>query len=265
MKQIISFIALFTAVFLVLQQDAVIAESNQQKTIDKPIVQLTDNFESERIIKLNDIFTPEHKQEMEENNNEPIIHTVASGESLSSIATKHQTTWQRLWSKNGMITNPDLLHVGTSLEIPTPDEELQDRELPRPEPIAQSSVNRQQADTSSRNSLSVDNSKTVPITRGSSDGNRYVPGYCTWYAKNRRPDLPNNLGNADTWVSRAAAQGIPTGNTPKVGAIGQQGMHVVYIEAVNSDGTVTISEMNWKGLYIVSSRTISATNFRYIY
>lgn len=80
-----------------------------------------------------------------------------------------------------------------------------------------------------------------------------------------RPDLPNNLGNADTWVARAAAQGIPTGSAPRVGAIGQQGMHVVYVQSVNGNGTVTISEMNYQGLYIISTRTVPANSFMYIY
>lgn len=95
-------------------------------------------------------------------------------------------------------------------------------------------------------------------------GNTYSPGYCTWYAKNMRPDLPNNLGNADTWVARAAAQGLPTGSEPRVGAIGQQGMHVVYVEAVDGD-MVTISEMNYHGLWSMNTRTVSASSFSYIY
>src|SRR5690606_14498577 len=90
----------------------------------------------------------------------------------------------------------------------------------------------------------------------SAAGNRYVPGYCTWYVKNMRPDLPNNLGNADTWVSRAAAQGLPTGSTPRAGAVGQRGMHVVYIKSVNGDGSVNITEMNHKGLWVVTERTL---------
>jgi surface antigen len=80
-----------------------------------------------------------------------------------------------------------------------------------------------------------------------------------------RPDLPNNLGNANTWVSRAAAQGLATGSAPRVGAVGQQGMHVVYVEAVNGDGTVTISEMNHAGLYVRTVRTVPASTFMYIY
>lgn len=99
----------------------------------------------------------------------------------------------------------------------------------------------------------------------STAGNPYARGNCTWYAKSRRPDMPNNLGNANTWVARARAQGIPTGLTPKAGAIAQRGWHVVYIERVNGDGTVFLSEMNYRGLGIVSTRTVPANSFQYIY
>lgn len=108
--------------------------------------------------------------------------------------------------------------------------------------------------------------KDNPLKRGLANGNSYSPGYCTYYAKQRRPDLPNNLGNANTWYQRAVAQGIPVGSEPRVGAIGEAKtyMHVVYIEAVNGN-TVTVSEMNYKGRGVVSTRTAPASEFRYIY
>lgn len=98
-----------------------------------------------------------------------------------------------------------------------------------------------------------------------SSGNDYFKCQCTWYAKSKRPDLPNNLGNANTWVSRARAQGIPTGSTPRVGAIGQRGMHVVYIERVNSDGTVYLSELNYNYRCGFRYRIAPASYFYYIY
>lgn len=104
---------------------------------------------------------------------------------------------------------------------------------------------------------------TEPI-RGS-QGNSYTPRNCTWYAKSRRPDLPNNLGDSISWVRNAAAQGLATGSTPKAGSIGQRGMHVVYIEAVNSDGTVYLSEMNYDYNGGFRYRTANASDFTYIY
>jgi surface antigen len=184
------------------------------------------------------------------------IHEVQGSETLTLIAEQYQTTWDRLFNKNTQIAHPDVIKVGDKITIPTLDEVLAAREIPAPP--APSSAD-------SNQSPSVSSSSPIVTARGASSGNTYSPGYCTWYAKNMRPDLPNNLGNADTWVVRAAAQGIPTGGTPAPGAIGQQGMHVVYVERVNPDGTVLISEMNFTGLYAVSTRTVAASTFRYIY
>ena len=103
------------------------------------------------------------------------------------------------------------------------------------------------------------------VNNASSPGNTYAKGHCTWYAKKRRPDLPNNLGNANTWYQRARSQGISTGTAPAVGAIAQKGMHVVYVERVNADGTIYISEMNYVGRGKVSHRTVPANGFKYIY
>ena len=55
-------------------------------------------------------------------------------------------------------------------------------------------------------------------------------------------------------------------NTPKAGAVMQtsQGAygHVAYVESVNDDGSVKVSEMNYNGgPGVVSSRTISAKRF----
>jgi surface antigen len=97
-----------------------------------------------------------------------------------------------------------------------------------------------------------------------SSGNGYTPGQCTWYAKSRRPDLPNNLGDSINWAHNAARQGFATGSVPKAGAIGQQGMHVVYIESV-SGNTVYLSEMNYDFNGGFRYRTANATDFTYIY
>lgn len=187
----------------------------------------------------------------------PKIHVVGENETLSSIALQHQTTWNRVFNKNEQIAHPDVIKVGDKLTIPLPEEQLNDRPLPAP-PVPP-------LPTQGVKNVNSNGAPRASMARGASSGNTYTPGYCTWYAKNMRPDLPNNLGNADTWVSRAAAQGLPTGSVPRAGAIGQQGMHVVYVQQVNPDGTVTISEMNYNGLYVVSTRTVAASSFMYIY
>jgi surface antigen len=115
-------------------------------------------------------------------------------------------------------------------------------------------------------------SKTVSIGKyaANSAGNGYAAGNCTWYVKSRRPDIGSYWGNANQWIASAQAAGFSTGSAPKQGAIGVsfEGYygHVVYVESVSEDGsTVNLSEMNAKGLGVISSRTAPASSFQYIY
>jgi len=89
-------------------------------------------------------------------------------------------------------------------------------------------------------------------------GNRFSYGYCTWYVYNRR-SVPW-LGNAWEWFGQAQAYGWATGQTPKVGAImvtwESSWGHVAYVESVNSDGSYTVSEMNFVRWNVVDYRMI---------
>lgn len=108
---------------------------------------------------------------------------------------------------------------------------------------------------------------TYARAAGSTAGNSYAMGTCTWYVKNRVPAWPNAMGNANQWIY--SAQGLfNTGNTAAAGAIGVErgAMHVVYVESVSADGrTVTISEMNYAGHPGVHYRTEPVSKFQYIY
>lgn len=178
---------------------------------------------------------------------EPRKYTVVSGDNLSKIAEEQGTTWPRLWNKNADLKDPDVIQIDQVILIPDESEVLEDRPIPQKAPTAAPGI----------------------VSRGPSSGNTYSAGYCTWYVKNRRPDLPNSLGNANTWYARAAAQGLPVGASPRAGAVGTTTAgdlgHVVYVERVNSDGSILISEMNYAGLYSQRTRTASASEFVYIY
>lgn len=92
--------------------------------------------------------------------------------------------------------------------------------------------------------------------------NGYDFGWCTWHAANRRMQagspVPTNLGNAVTWASRARAAGMTVSDTPIAGAViwhdqsvsgyvaGGLG-HVAYVESVNPDGSIIVSDMNSRG------------------
>lgn len=206
---------------------------------------------------------------------EPIQHIVEEGETLTKIAKEYDTEWVRLWNANADLEHPDVLAIEQELIIPFADEELEDRELPEPEVVQQlDAIQEQEQSTAPSQPAANPNPSSSPVQQSSpqptaTSGNLYAPGYCTWYVKNKRPDLPNNLGNANTWVSRASGQGYRTGSTPQVGAVAYQPAsslgHVAYVEAVHNDGTVTVSEMNWRGLYVVTERRVAASTFQYIY
>lgn len=95
--------------------------------------------------------------------------------------------------------------------------------------------------------------------------NRFYYGQCTWWAANERPDIGAKVwGNAANWIGAAQSAGLPTGSTPKVGAIvvyqpGAQGAwgtgHVAHVIAVSPDGNhFTVDEMNYPRAGVVTHR-----------
>lgn len=99
----------------------------------------------------------------------------------------------------------------------------------------------------------------------------YTPGQCTQWAWYNRQDLPL-LGNANAWARNAAAAGYRVDNIPSAGAVLQTTAgwygHVGYVEAVNPDGSIIMSEMNYGIPYRVIRSTIPASevgNFNYIH
>ena len=101
--------------------------------------------------------------------------------------------------------------------------------------------------------------------RASSGANYYTSGQCTYYAFDRSGGkVGSTWGNANNWDNAAAAAGYTVNNSPAAGAIMQtsQGAygHVAYVEGVNSNGSIRVSEMNYGyGPGVVTSRTISAS------
>ena len=80
---------------------------------------------------------------------------------------------------------------------------------------------------------------------------RQCVSYTAWkvYQKNGYMPYWGGRGNANQWPGNAVAAGIPTGSTPKPGSVGvimagQYG-HVVWVESVNADGTINISQYNY--------------------
>lgn len=181
----------------------------------------------------------------------PVVYLVKEGDNLTKIGSKYNVEWQRLWAKNKKLTHPDLIHVGDKITIPEPSEQLE-RAIPAAVSLP---------------AVTPGVVAAKPVYDGA---NTYDYGYCTWYVKNRRgASIPNGLGNANTWYSRAAGMGMAVGTTPKAGAVGTTTRgalgHVVYVESVNKDGSINISEMNAPTWGAVTHRTAAASEFMYIY
>ena len=100
----------------------------------------------------------------------------------------------------------------------------------------------------------------------------YPHGQCTWYVYHRMnqfdASISGDLGDAHNWNNRAESEGYTVTHTPKnhtavvfeagqLGADTQYG-HVAFVEKVNDDGSIVISESNVKGLGVISFRTIDA-------
>ena len=98
-------------------------------------------------------------------------------------------------------------------------------------------------------------------------------GQCTYYVYNRfaqlgAPIRTSVLGNAAEWPANAAAAGYGVSSTPRAGTaiVFQRGVggadpvygHVGFVERVNADGSLFISEMNVQGVNVISTRTIPA-------
>ena len=109
------------------------------------------------------------------------------------------------------------------------------------------------------------NNSTAFSGQSGSGSNAYTAGQCTYYVYDKvGGKIGSNWGNASNWANAAAQDGYNVSNSPKQGAIMQtsQGAfgHVAYVENVNSDGSIKVSEMNYNGgPGNVSTRTISAS------
>lgn len=204
----------------------------------------------------------------------PVTVQVKAGDTLTSIAEAHGTTYVALYNANENLANPDAIDIGNEIRIPAADEQLPDRySTYAAELAAQQAAAAAAAATYSAPSANYAPVYSQTYTPGAqavyatdSAGNTYFKGYCTWYAKQRRPDLPNQLGNGGQWVANAAARGIATGSEPRAGAIAETSGHVTYVESVNGDGTITISDMNGAaGFGNVGTRNVPANQYKYIY
>jgi surface antigen len=114
-----------------------------------------------------------------------------------------------------------------------------------------------------------DSGNGIFYTGDSPEENTYAWGNCTYWVFIKRKEagnpIPNTWHNAADWELNALLQGYKIDKTPAVGAIMQTANsagglgHVAYVTKVDSiTGSWTVSEMNVKGLNVVSERTFTA-------
>ena len=104
--------------------------------------------------------------------------------------------------------------------------------------------------------------------------NRECVSYTSWKVYSTYGYMPywGGVGNANQWPANAVRAGIPTGSTPRVGSVavwnvGYYG-HVMWVEAVNNDGSIWVSQFNYDFRGTYSEMLVSAgmaSNLTYIY
>jgi surface antigen len=98
---------------------------------------------------------------------------------------------------------------------------------------------------------------------------RQCVSYTAWKVASSGRYMPywGGHGNANQWDNNARAAGIPVDTIPQPGdvAVSNAGIygHVMYVESVNGDGTITVSQYNagWDGRYSMGRRTTSGLVF----
>lgn len=182
-----------------------------------------------------------------------ILYTVKDGDTIESIAAKYKADKEQLTLFNDLELTSSLAK-GRQLIVPDgalPTEEQPGYVAPQTQTVT---------NNYSYSSVTYGNygSGTSSGWRGgSSVGNGYAWGNCTFYAYERRLQLGRPIGgmwgNASSWATSARGAGYLVNGTPAAGAVMANGGgygHVAIVESVNPGVSITISEMNgyrWGG------------------
>lgn len=181
-------------------------------------------------------------------------HKVASGENIQSIAKKYQAQEEDVIEEN-KLADASQIKVGQYLIIPGGR---------KPAPIRTDYTY-----TSSQSLLSKLFSappEGVIVDEKAGQGHKFPWGYCTWYVAQKRY-IPWR-GHAKNWIANAEKMGYRIGKDPIAGAIiatkeNRWYGHVAYVEKV-SGNKVSFSEMNYKGVGVLTYRTLDKNDFRII-
>lgn len=174
-------------------------------------------------------------------------YTVKSGDTLSGIAAKYGTSYEKIMSLNGLSSYN--IYPGQKLKV----------------------------SGSTSTSGSGTSSSSGYYTPKFNHSNLYDWGQCTWHVFNKRAQIGKGIStywwNANNWDTASAADGYTVDHRATVGSILQSDAgyygHVAFVESVNSNGSITVSEMNYSASPgIATTRTIPASqvsSYKYIH
>lgn len=182
-------------------------------------------------------------------------YNVVWGDTLSGIAARYRTTYQRLASYNH-IADPNLIYVNQRICIPgtglVSKSPVSRSHKPTPLPVSRS---HKPTPPPTVHGAPV---KTVTLPTGSS--NVFPYPWCTWWADQRYYQVHGVFvpwtTNAEAWewTARAYQFGWHVSSTPTVGSIidlqpwvegAYGGGHVAFVEQVLSNGSVVASNTSW--------------------
>lgn len=200
-----------------------------------------------------------------------VIYSIKDGDTVELLADKYKSPIEQIVSFNDL----ELSGIKTSQQVILPGGVLPPEEQPGyvvPLPVVPiATAPSSPASIGTRSGSPLVNGYT-PISMPAT-GNAYAFGNCTSWAYERRAQLGHSVGsywgNAATWDSMGRAAGYVVDKTPTVGSVYQMPAfvdaytgvygHVGIVEAVNPDGSIYVSEMNYAGNFNrVTYRTIPA-------
>ena len=178
-----------------------------------------------------------------------IVYTVKSGDTIDSIVEKYGSSSEEIIALNDLEVSG--LKEGERIFIK--DGTLPEKE--RPEyvaPVVRPTY------TSTYTYLGNASSRVNLVCNASLGA-----GQCTTWGWLKRPDLGFIKANANRWDDIARSAGLLVDHNPAAGAIFQSDAgwygHVGYVESVNADGSINVSERNYRGCYGVLYSTIPAS------
>ena len=167
-----------------------------------------------------------------------IVYTVKAGDTIDSISEKYGSSTEEIIAMNDL----EVSGISEGMNLVIKNGFLPETE--RPEYTAP--VRRSYRSSSSYTYLG-DSATRVNLTCNT----RLGGGQCTTWGWLKRPDLGFIKANANRWGDIARAAGRAVNHIPAAGAIFQTDAgwygHVGYVESVNSDGSINISERNYAG------------------